>query len=74
MDEKLREKEKWQDEYEKKVENAVEELFSVATDRGKTQIKEKVEGIVNEVENIAFMNGYKYAIAVLEEGLMNMGS
>lgn len=68
------EDEKKQDEYEKKIQEAVQKISRLAESGQSEQIEDKVEGILDKVQNLAFVDGYKYAIAVLEEGLMNMES
>ena len=37
-----------------------------------TEVREMVEKNLDTVQNMAFMEGYKYAIAVLEEGIVHM--
>ncbi len=71
---RVREKDRLQrqEEYEKKLKEAVEELTRLIVSREWTESKEKVEAIIDSVEDVAFMEGYIYAIAVLEEGLVNM--
>lgn len=61
-----------QEEYENMLEKAVEELAGFATDTQSAQIREKVKEIMDSAQNAAFMEGYIYAIAVLEETLGNM--
>lgn len=69
---KEEEKEQRQDRYEKELEEAAEELSHLTGSKEWMQVRERAEKIVDRVENIAFMEGYRYAIAVLEETLGNM--
>lgn len=61
-----------EDEYEREMQKAVQKVSRLAANGQSGQIEEEVEGILDKVQNLAFMDGYQYAIAVLEEGLMNM--
>ena len=54
------------------MQKAVQKVSRLAANGQSGQIEEEVEGILDKVQNLAFMDGYQYAIAVLEEGLMNM--
>lgn len=66
------EKEHRNEAYENKVQEAVQELSRLAANGRSGKLEEQVEGILDKVQNLAFMDGYHYALAVLEEGLMNM--
>ncbi len=66
--------EKSQDDYEKKIQEAVQKVSRLAEHGQSGQIEDEVEEILDKVQILAFMDGYQYAIAVLEEGLMNMKS
>ena len=68
----LVQEEQREDEYEREMQKAVQKVSRLAANGQSGQIEEEVEGIVDKVQNLAFMDGYQYAIAVLEEGLMNM--
>lgn len=63
-----------QDDYEKKIQEAVQKVSRLAEHGQSGQIEDEVEEILDKVQILAFMDGYQYAIAVLEEGLMNMKS
>ncbi|MCI9083403.1 MAG: hypothetical protein HFI70_14200 [Lachnospiraceae bacterium] len=67
-----REKTQRQDEYEDKVKETVKELSRLITLKEWTEAQGTVEKILEPIQNMAFMEGYMYAIAVLEEGLVNM--
>ncbi len=68
----LVQEEQREDEYEREMQKAVQKVSRLAANGQSGQIEEEVEGILDKVQNLAFMDGYQYAIAVLEEGLMNM--
>lgn len=68
------EDEQSQDEYEKKIEEAVQRVSRLAEHGQSGQIEDEVEAILDKVQNLAFMDGYQYAMAVLKEGLINMKS
>jgi beta-phosphoglucomutase-like phosphatase (HAD superfamily) len=56
-----------QKEYEKQEEKAIAELIGLASESG--TIREKVEKIVEQMQNIGYMEGYLYAIRMLEESV-----
>lgn len=70
--EQLKEEEKIQrqEEYEQCVAHAVNEMSRLAAGKEWAAERDKVEKIMDTVQNMAFMEGYHYAIAVLEEGLI----
>lgn len=61
-----------QEEYEKELENAVEELSKLVSDMKSAQIRVRVKEIMDTVQDKAFMEGYIYAITILEETLGSM--
>lgn len=61
-----------QEQYGKEQMKAVEELDRLAAEMGSPQINEKVKEIMDNAQNAAFMEGYTYAIAVLEQTLGSM--
>ncbi len=61
-----------QEGYEEKVKEALEELSRLTGSKEWTEVREMVEKNLDTVQNMAFMEGYKYAIAVLEEGIVHM--
>lgn len=61
-----------QEEYEKELENVVEELSGLVPDTESAQIRVRVKEIMDTVQDMAFMEGYIYAIKVLEETLGSM--
>ncbi|MEY8391862.1 hypothetical protein AALA98_10890 [Lachnospiraceae bacterium 45-W7] len=69
---KEKEKTARQEEYEEKIKEALEELSRLTMCKEWTEAREKVEENLNAVQNMAFMEGYLYAIAVLEESLVHM--
>ena len=74
------EKEQRQEEYEKQVVQGIEKLlgFTVEAEhhhRSEAEqeaMKQKIETFIDRLQNMAFMEGYRYAIAVLEESLVHM--
>lgn len=64
--------ERRRDEYEKEIQKAVQNITRLAAGGQREKADGKVEEILDRVQNLAFMDGYQYAISVLEEGLMNM--
>lgn len=70
--EQLKEEEKVQrqEEYEQRIAQAVNEVFRIAAGKGAPAVHEQVEKILDSVQNMAFQEGYHYAIAVLEECLI----
>lgn len=65
-------KEQSEDEYEREMQKAVQKVSRLAASGQSGQIEKEVEGILDKVQNLAFMDGYQYAITVLAEGLRNM--
>lgn len=61
-----------QEEYEKELENAVEELSKLVPDMKSAQIRVRVKEIMDTVQDMAFMEGYIYAITILEETFGSM--
>lgn len=68
----VQEKEHREEVYEKEMQEAVQKVSRLAANGQSGQLEEEVEGILDKVQNLAFMDGYQYAIAVLEEGIVNM--
>lgn len=66
------ENEQWHRRYEAKIQEAIEKLSGLIEHKEWIEIKETVETIMETVQNMAFMEGYMYAIAVLQEGLVNI--
>lgn len=66
------ERERRQDKYEEGKRDAVEEILWLAANGQQAEFQERAEKIVDEVERMAYMEGYIYAIAVLEETLGHM--
>ena len=70
--EQLKEEEKAQrqEEYEQRLAQAVDEVSRLAAGEIGAAGREQVEKILDSIQNIAFQEGYHYAIAVLEECLI----
>lgn len=66
------EKEQRQEEYEKQVVQGIEKLLGFIAKPEQEAMKQKIETLIDRLHNIAFMEGYRYAIAILEEGLGHM--
>ena len=60
-----------QSEYEEGMQNAIEQLTKLVAGDEWEEIQGRVEAIVESVQNMAFMEGYLYAISILEEGIVN---
>lgn len=61
-----------QSEYEEGMQNAIEQLTKLVAGEEWEEIQGRVEEIVESVQNMAFMEGYLYAISILEEGIVNI--
>lgn len=70
--EQLKEEEKVQrqEEYEQRLAQAVDEVSALVAEKGTPAVHEQVEKILDSVQNMAFQEGYHYAIAVLEDCLI----
>ncbi len=66
------EKEQRQEEYEKQVVQGIEKLLGFTVEAEQEAMKQKIETFIDRLQNMAFMEGYRYAIAVLEESLVHM--
>lgn len=61
-----------QGEYEERMQNSIEQLTKLVSGEEWEEIQGRVEEIVESVQNMAFMEGYLYAISILEEGIVNI--
>lgn len=61
-----------QEQYGKEQMKAMEELNGLVAEMGSPQVNEKVKDIMDNAQNTAFMEGYTYAITVLEQMLGSM--
>lgn len=66
------EKEQRQEEYEEKLLQETEELHRLAVEMRQMEMGKKIEELIDKVQNMAFMEGYRYAIAILEESMVHM--
>lgn len=66
------EKQQRQEEYEVQITKMAEELLSFTARQGKKEIRERTERILDKVQSMAFMEGYQYAVAILEESMVGM--
>ncbi len=60
------------EEHETQITELEEELFSFTAGhvQGQNEIRERTEKILDKVQNMAFMEGYQYAVAILEESML----
>ena len=66
------EKEQRQEEYEEQLLQETEELHRLAVEMRQMEMGQKIEELIDKVQNMAFMEGYRYAIAILEESMVHM--
>lgn len=55
--------------FEEKEDSAVERLLKFVDIQRENEFKEELLCCIDEIENNAFLKGYKYAISVLEDGI-----
>ncbi len=68
------EKRQRQEEYEAQITKLEEELlgFIAGHRQARKETREQTEKILDKIQNMAFMEGYQYAVAILEESMAGL--
>lgn len=67
-------KQQCQEAYEAQIAKLEEELlgFIAGYRQAQMETRERTEKILDKIQNMAFMEGYQYAVAILEESLAGL--
>lgn len=68
---KQKEREQRQEEYEEQLNYETAVLLTLKMEQNHVKIKENVENILEKLQNMAFMDGFRYAIRMLEESIVH---
>ena len=67
---KERERELQQEEYEEQLNYETALLLTFIMEQNQVSMKENVENSLEKLQNMAFMDGFRYAIRMLEESVV----
>lgn len=67
---KQKEREQRQEEYEEQLNYETEALLTLRMEQNQEKVKENVENILEKLQNMAFLDGFRYAINILEESVI----
>lgn len=67
---KQKEREQRQEEYEEQLNYETEALLTLRMEQNQAKVKENVENILEKLQNMAFLDGFRYAISILEESVI----
>lgn len=67
---KQKEREQRQEEYEEQLNYETAVLLTLRMEQNQTKVKENVENILEKLQNMAFLDGFRYAISILEESVI----
>lgn len=67
---KQKEREQRQEEYEEQLNYETEALLTLRMEQNQEKVKENVENILEKLQNMAFLDGFRYAISILEESVI----
>lgn len=59
--------------FEEREDSAIEKLLKFVDIQRENEFREELLCCINEIENNAFLKGYKYAISALEDGITKKG-
>lgn len=68
-EEKVLQREGRQWEYEAYLELELKQMLHFVPEREWEEVEKKMEGIMEKVQDMAFMEGYRYAVAILNESM-----
>lgn len=69
-----RRKKQWeQQEYEEQIRYETEKLLSSVSEKDRTELQQKIEELTSRAEAAAFMEGYRYAVAILQDSMPDAG-
>ncbi len=65
-----RRKKQWeQQEYEEQIRYETEKLLSSVSEKDRAELQQKIEELTSRAEAAAFMEGYRYAVAILQDSM-----
>ena len=67
---KQKEREQRQEEYEEQLNYETAVLLTLRMEQNQAKVKENVENILEKLQNMAFLDGFRYAINILEESVI----
>lgn len=67
---KQKEREQRQEEYEQQLNYETAVLLTLRMEQNQAKVKENVENILEKLQNMAFLDGFRYAINILEESVI----
>lgn len=67
---KQKEREQRQEEYEEQLNYETAVLLTLRMEQNQEKVKENVENILEKLQNMAFLDGFRYAINILEESVI----
>ncbi len=67
---KQKEREQRQEEYEEQLNYETAVLLTLRMEQNQAKVKENVENILEKLQNMAFLDGFRYAISILEESVI----
>lgn len=68
---KQKEREQRQEDYEEQLNYETAVLLTLSMEQNQVKMKEKVENILEKLQNMAFMDGFRYAIGILENSIIH---
>lgn len=69
-----RRKKQWeQQEYEEQIRYETEKLLSSVSEKDRAELQQKIEELTSRAEAAAFMEGYRYAVAILQDSMPDAG-
>ena len=68
---KQKEREQRQEEYEEQLNYETAVLLTLRMEQNQAKVKENVENILEKLQNMAFLDGFRYAIRMLEESIVH---
>lgn len=66
---KQKEREQQQEDYEEQLNCETAALLALSMEQNQVKMEEKVENILEKIQNMAFKDGFRYAIGMLEESV-----
>ncbi len=66
---KQKEREQQQEDYEEQLNCETAALLTLSMEQNQVKMEEKVENILEKIQNMAFKDGFRYAISMLEESV-----
>lgn len=68
-----RKKQREQQEYEEQIRYETEKLLRPVPEQDRAELQQKIEELTSRAEAAAFMEGYRYAVAILQDSMPDAG-